>query len=123
MVKQADIDHLTDAVLSSFNKDTERLTSFIERNKVEKYGPEILDRFLVISENSLRWMVELLVRDAVGITHNLDLVRTLVQEQGFEEEPDDHRTEQTNRNGYEKRFSQGGPEQTPLTETRPRKGR
>lgn len=88
MVRQADIDKLTEAVLSSFNRDTERLSSFVLERRFEKYDPELLDRFLVISENSLRWMIELLLRDAVGITHNLDPVRTLVKNQGFEETPE-----------------------------------
>lgn len=86
-MNQADLDRLTGIFLDVFRRDLMSLPSVLDMTKWEEFPPEVLSKFVVISEDSLKFLVETLLREAVGIEHNLDSIREVVQLYGFNETP------------------------------------
>lgn len=76
-------EHFTDLALSVLEEDLMTYEDFSRQVERDHPSGEFLSDWVVVSRPALRNILRLVVRDAIGMTDNLDSVRKIVREMGL----------------------------------------
>ena len=80
-------EHFTDIYLDVVEEDLMTYQEFSREVERDHPSDEFLSGWVVVSREALRNILRLVVRDAIGMTNNLDSVRTIVRDLNLK--PDD----------------------------------